>query len=399
MKILMATPYIGLTYGGPGKVVTELARGLGQAGLQVDLITTTSNGATPLEVQTNQWIDSSSYRVCYFPSWNRHDLIWSNTFVMWLRQHIEQYDLVHTHCLFMPLMAMTHHLCRSRQIPYLMTPHGMLEPWALAYKAWKKRLYYDAVEKPALRQAEAVHVLTSTEAAQVQTLGFSQTVVIPNGIRREEFETLSDPALFYQQFPQTEGKTLILFLGRIDPKKGLDLLASAFAIAHQQLPHSHLVVAGPDSIGFLETARQYFADAGVLDAVTFTGMLSGALKQAALAAATVYVAPSYSEGFSMSVLEGMASGLACVITKACNFPEAAEAGVADVVDATSDAIAQALIHRLAHPALAQAMGDRARHFMFQYYTWERIARQLAQRYDQIVTERSPKLWREKLPIH
>lgn len=91
----------------------------------------------------------------------------------------------------------------------------------------------------------------------------------------------------------------------------------------------------PDNIGFSKTAENYFTEAGCLDAVTFTGMLTGSLKHAALAAASLYVAPSYSEGFSLSVLEGMAAKLPCIITTGCNFPEAAAAQAALVVDINS----------------------------------------------------------------
>ena len=123
---------------------------------------------------------------------------------------------------------------------------------------------------------------------------------------------------------------MVLGLGRIDPKKGLDLLAKAFTKAHQVFPDTQLIVAGQDNTGFLPIAQNYFEEAGCSSAVKFTGMLTGEIKYAALAAANIYVAPSYSEGFSMSVLEGMASGLPCVITTGCNFPEASE--VSEIVD-------------------------------------------------------------------
>jgi glycosyltransferase involved in cell wall biosynthesis len=264
----------------------------------------------------------------------------------------------------------------------------MLEPWALSYKAWKKRLYFSTLEKPALQKARAIQVLASSEAKNINALGFEHTIVIPNGIHSQEFQELPDPEQFYQQFPATRNKTLILFLGRIDPKKGLDLLATAFAQIHNQFPHTHLVVAGPDSIGFLPTVKSYFSQAGCLEAVTFTGMLKDSLKNAALTAANLYVAPSYSEGFSMSVLEAMASGLPCVMTTGCNFPEAAAAKVARVVDIDAESIAKALITCLAHRKEAKAMGDRARQFILQNYTWDIAAKKLIQVYSDILNTKA-----------
>ncbi len=261
----------------------------------------------------------------------------------------------------------------------------MLEPWALSYKAWKKAFYYALFEKPALNRAGAIQMLASTEAEGAKPLNLKAPIVIaPNGIHRQDFETLPAPEAFYQKFPDTRNKTLILFLGRLDPKKGLDLLAPAFAKVHAQFPQTHLAIAGPDNIGFLPTAQGYFAEAGCLNSVTFTGMLTGSLKYAALAAASIYVAPSYSEGFSMSVLEGMASGLPCVITTGCNFPEAAAAQAAYVVSINAGELAAALIQCVSTPQEAKAMGYRARHLIFESYTWERISSKMIEAYTAIL---------------
>jgi glycosyltransferase involved in cell wall biosynthesis len=222
----------------------------------------------------------------------------------------------------------------------------------------------------------------------LKSLGFNHSIVIPNGIHRQEFHVLPDPQIFYQQFPICRNKQSILFLGRVDPKKGLDLLALAFAKVHQQFPQTHLVIAGPDSIRFFSIAQDYFKQAGCLDAVTFTGMLTGSLKYSALAASMLYTAPSYSEGFSMSVLEGMAAGLPCVITTGCNFPEAGDAQVAHVVDIEPNAIAKALLYCLEHPQEAKAMGDRARQFIFENYTWNHSARKMVEIYELLLRKRS-----------
>ena len=153
---------------------------------------------------------------------------------------------------------------------------------------------------------------------------------------------------------------------------------------HENTP---LVVAGPDSIGFLPNVKVFFDKAQCAHQVTFTGMLSGDLKWSALAVAQAYVAPSYSEGFSISILEGMSSGLPCVITTGCNFPEAAKANAAKVVDIQADAIAQALIEFLSDPLAAKVMGDRARQFVLDHYTWDSIAAQLIEVYTAILTKK------------
>jgi glycosyltransferase involved in cell wall biosynthesis len=387
MKILMITPYVGSNYGGTSKAVKDLAQEISSLDISIDIITTNANSSEKLDVFLNAWLAEKDYRIRYFDCWHRNDFIISVSLINWLINHVVDYDLVHTSTVFAPLVLLAHWICQLRQIPYVVTPHGMLEPWALSYKGWKKRFYYTLFEKPTIRQASAIQVLANSEANNIKSLGLKHTVVVTNGIHRQEFETLPNPELFYQQFANTRSKTLILFLGRIDPKKGLDLLAPAFVKVHNKFPQTHLVVAGPDSIGFLTTAQSYFAQVGCLDAVIFTGMLTGSLKYAALAAATLYVAPSYSEGFSMSVLEGMASGLPCVITTGCNFPEAATAKAAYVVDINADAIADALIQCLSYSQQTKAMGDRAREFIFQNYTWEQAGKKMLQVYKAIIEKK------------
>jgi glycosyltransferase involved in cell wall biosynthesis len=385
MKVLMLTPYLGSIYGGPSKVVKELAQEISHLGIKVDIVTTNANSSSNLDSPIDTWILEKYYRVQYFSCWHRHDFIISLPLANWLFHNVINYDVVHTHTIFSPLISFAHWVCKVHQVPYIITPHGMLEPWALSYKAWKKQFYYALCETFAFKGASAFQVLTAAEANNVKSLGLTcPSIVVPNGIHCKEFELLQRPEMFYEHFPSTRHKDLILFLGRIDPKKGLDLLAPAFASVHRQFPQSHLVVAGPDIIGFLPTVQAYFSQAGCLDAVTFTGMITGSLKSAALAAASFYVAPSYSEGFSMSVLEAMASGLPCVITTGCNFPEATREQAVYIVNINTDEITKALIQCFSAPGEARKIGERARNFVFQNYTWEHSAKKLAQVYYTIV---------------
>lgn len=388
MKILIVIPGIGPVYGGTSKIAIELAQALGKREIIVDIVTTNANGLADLDVTLRKWLKEDFYRIQYFPRWHIGDYKPSISLTNWLLNHVADYDLVHTIAVFSYPVSITHWACQFKGVPYINNPQGMLEPWALSYKSWKKRIYYKLIEQSSLHNASAIQMLNLAEAKNAEPLQLKAPIVlIPNGIHEQEFKELPSPEPFYQKFPHTFDKTLILFLARIDPKKGLDLLAPAFGKVYSQFPNSHLIVAGPDTIGFQSTVEDYFEKAGCLNAVTFTGMLTGSMKHAALSATSAYVAPSYSEGFSMSVLEGMASALPCVITTGCNFPEAAIAKVAHVVEISSDAIANALIDCLSNPEQAKAMGDRAREFIFEKYTWDKIASQLQQVYSNILQQK------------
>jgi len=235
-----------------------------------------------------------------------------------------------------------------------------------------------------LKNSHYIQAVASVEAEKIKNLGFKNIITVPNGLSIEHYLKLPDAKIFCQKFSRTVEKKIVLFLGRIDPKKGLDLLAPGFAQLHDAFPDTHLVIAGPDLIDFTPTVREYFSQLNCLDAVTFTGMLTGELKYAALAAASLYVAPSYSEGFSMSILEGMAAGLPCVFTEGCNFPEAKAAEAAYVVPVDSQAIAEALLKAFRNPEQSQRIGANGQKLILDHYTWKKSAQSLATTYQQIL---------------
>ena len=385
MRILYVVPYLGAKYGGIAKVVTGIAQSVGRAGAQADIITTDADGEQRQAVVHHTWISEDGYRVMYFPCWHRQDFILSQSLVRWFGQQGQAYDLIHTHSIFAPLIAAVQWQCRQHGWPYVTTPHGMLEPWALAYKAWKKRTYYALVERPALRGARLIQATASREAAHIQALGLETPIeLIPNGLHRAEFETLPDREVFYAAYPALRHKRLLLFFGRIDPKKGLDLLAPAFARIHAKYPDTHLLVVGQDNIGFLPRAKEFFAAAGCLESVTFAGWMSGPLLYAMLRSVELHIAPSYSEGFSMGILMCLAAGAPTIMTDGCNFPEAGAAGAACIVECSVEAIAQALDRYLGDPAAARTMGARGRAFILDHYTWERVAQKLLATYERIL---------------
>ena len=382
MKVLLVIPALGPVYGGPSKIAPAVAKALGKRGLHVDLVATEANGSENLEVPTGRWLERDGYRTQFFTRLGRAEYKPSFSLWSWLVRHVRDYDVVHSESTFnFPVLACAL-ACRWRGVPHVLNPQGMLEPWALAYKQSKKALYYRLIERPwVLRTASAIQALNGSEAVNLRALQLGPPVVtVANGI--EPGETVPpEPAhreIFLDHFPALRGSVVILFMHRVDPKKGLDILAVAYASVRRSFPQTHLVVAGPETLGFEKTARGYFLNAGIGEAeVTFTGRLDGDLRRGALAAASVFVAPSYSEGFSMSVLEAMAAGLPCVITEGCNFPEAGAADAVRIVPAgNAEAFATQMQEILAQPAAAHEMGARAHELVLSRYTWPRIAEEL-----------------------
>lgn len=382
MKVLFVIPALSSIYGGTSQAVLDLAEAMGRRGNSIDIVATNAAGTTQMDVPLLKWVENEYYRVQYFPYADWFDYKFSLALTLWFFRHVSSYDIVHTNAVFSYPVFPAHLACLLLNVPYIMTPHGMLDPWALKYKAFKKNIYYQLLEKPFLQRASAIQMLCNSELEKTEPLKLnSKAAIIPNGIHKGDFVALPDPQLFFSTFPHTRNHRLILFLGRIDPKKGLDLLAKAFGKVHEKFPDTHLIIAGPDNIGFSSTAKSFFQQNDCSDSVTFTGMLRGQLKLSALASASIYVAPSYSEGFSVSVLEGMASKLPCILTTGCNFPEASAANSALVVNTDSDSIANAIFWCLNNPSEATSMANRAQQLIFSTYTWDQIAVKLDQLYN------------------
>jgi glycosyltransferase involved in cell wall biosynthesis len=269
----------------------------------------------------------------------------------------------------------------------MISAHGMLEAWSLRQKALKKQIYSLLVERCNLDRAHCLRALTRFEAEDYRRFGLRQPiVVIPNGV---DVPQDASPTWFFDTYPQLRGKRVVLFLGRIHVKKGVDLLCRAWAQMRIGAD-KHLVIAGPDSENTLAGIRALVDELGLTHSVTFTGMLTGNRKWSALAAAHTFVLPSHSEGFSVSVLEALGLGVPAVISRACNFPEVDESKTGKIIDATVDEIASALSTVLSLPTVElQAMGERGKALVRDKYQWNVISQQFRETFDWMLGGSTP----------
>jgi glycosyltransferase involved in cell wall biosynthesis len=266
-------------------------------------------------------------------------------------------------------------------IPVIISAHGMLEPWAMRHGRWKKRIVSAWFQRKDLQRASCIHVNTRQELEGIRQLGLTNPVaIIPNGVDLEHEDVRVDAGTWTQRFPETLGKKLVLFMARLHRKKGLDHLLRAW---HQVQPDHrdwHLMVAGPDC-GLEREARALTARLGMADRVTFTGGLDGWAKRQALAAASLFVLPSRSEGFSIAVLEAMAARIPVIVTPGCNFPDIARCGAGTEVVAHADDTARGLRRMMESSAAERAeMGRVGRSLVQQKYTWDVVARQMLEVY-------------------
>ena len=286
---------------------------------------------------------------------------------------------VHIHGLWESSTRVAASTARRLQKPYLVSAHGMLERWALRNKSFKKRIYSALIERENLQGAACLHALTQAEAEDYRRFGLRRPIaVIPNGVSAPESAS-GEP--FFEAFPQTQGRRLLLFLGRLHFKKGLDLLIPAWAALARRFPEAMLVLAGPDSENTQVAVQKQIAEYGIEDRVLFTGMLQGEMKWSALAASECFVLPSYSEGLSIATLEAMSLGLPVIVTDHCHLPEVAAAGAGWEIPATRKNLQDALELVLSSsPGENRERGARGRALARERYSWQRVGMQMAELY-------------------
>lgn len=381
MKILHIVISLAPEWGGPTKVVTELTEALVKKGLEISIFAPVKKG-DEVKIVRPKGVNLRLFEQGFFARW------WSGyspALAKAVAQEIDKFDLVHIHELWSYPHFMTYRTAKKIKKPYVITVHGGLEPWAINHKALKKKIYSVLVQKRILREAVALHAITNEEVKHIRAFGVdNRTIMIPNGINLKEFQTLPVRRDLEQLYPQLAGKQVLLFLGRLHPKKGLDILARAFGKVARERDDLCLLVVGPDSEGYRAEVVKILAAEGTLDKVVFAGMLTGHEKLAVLGGADIFVLSSYSEGFSMAVLEAMVSGLPVIITRQCHFPEVAEAEAGLVIEPEVGQLATAMEKLLDEPQLRQEMGGNGRRLVNEKFTWDKIADQMIEMYDEVL---------------
>lgn len=372
MKIVHTLPSLAREQGGPPHSVTHLCSTLAtKAELNVNIY-------SEREQNDDSNLIKPSGDVNLFLLAHRRQGHWLARQKM-LKQLLQPsgVTLIHDHGLWLPFHHCVAMLGKSKQIPLVVSPRGMLEPWALRRYLYKKRVAWILYQRRNLSRATVIHATSRAEATHVRQLGLSQPIaIVPNGIN---LPALQNECKSNRQFRRRR----ILFLSRLHPVKGLLHLVDALKIA---LPATwEVVIAGPDEANHRREVESAVRNAHLDNQIRFVGAVNDTQKWELYRTADLFVLPSFSENFGIVIAEALAAGVPVITTRKTPWRELETHGCGWWIEGGVKPLVDALQHAIAAPdAEREAMGKNGRSLISQKYSWSEIADQMLGVYQWVI---------------
>lgn len=387
MKILHIVPSYWPAFGrgGPTWSVHNLNKLLVQKGFEVTVFTT--NIGLGNKIRINQEYILDGVKVWYFPitfapwqySWAMHDA---------LKRRVIEFDAIHITSVFLAVSTLGAYYAKKFNKPYIISPRGNLMKEPLKHNHFKKLSYLFLIERKNLRDAAAIHFTAEIEREEYISAKspLKKSFVIPNNHNYEP-ETSYYKDLSYdlrKKYGIPEKAKIILFLGRINWKKGFDTLIPAFIEVLKKEPESVLAIVGEDD-GYNDELQFLIDKHGLREKVFFTGLLIGFEKVEAFKNSEIFVLPSYSENFGMAVLDAMAIGVPVIITEKVGLAESVnKAGAGIVIKKDKDELANSILKILQNRDLSKKMGEAGRKLAQVEFGSEKIAEKWISAYNDLV---------------
>jgi len=383
LRVLHVISSVSRLRGGPSVSVHNMLKALRCRGIVVDLIATDDDGGRGrLDVPLDRPVEREGQSMRFFPR-QTVKYEFSAPMLRWLRAHVRDYDVVHTHGLFgwAPLAAAW--CAKAAGIPYIMRPAGVLDTWGLRNKSrLVKALSLRLIEGPLLESAAAVHFTTALEQTRAAALALPiHPIVLPTGMDVDTSPREIDaPA----EVPALGERRMILYLARIHPIKRVDALLLAYA-ALEGRQSTALVIAGDGDATLIRRLQQLAANLGVARDVHWVGFADGALKRWLLSRAALFVLPSDSENFGIAVVEAMNAGLPVVVTEGCGLADfVARNGAGIVTDGTVEGLREALTSLLGDAGQRRARGEAGREAVHRELSLEALGTRLENLYQSVL---------------
>lgn len=377
MKILHIVPYYipAYRYGGPIWAVHGLCKSLTQLGHEVHVFTTNVDGSNNYDVSLGVPVDIDGVKVWYYPSQRLRRLFYSPNMKKALKQSINSFEIVHLHSIFLWPILVGARISQKKQVPYLIMPHGMLVKDLIKRKSrWIKSLWIKLFDQYTLEHASGIHVTSKLEEEELKSFGFKLPPIfmIANGI--DIPDTISKKRA-------KDNENIILFLSRVNWKKGLDRLIEAMVYVSK----GRLIIAGNDEEGYQKTLEQIAIKNGVSNRIKFIGPVYNQDKENLLNSASMLVLPSYSENFGIVVLEAMSYGCPVIVTPEVGLADVvAKYGAGLVCEGEPDILGENINRLLDNPDLGVEMGKIGQRVVQEQFSWVVIARQMERVYQNIL---------------
>lgn len=380
-SVVQIIPSVSEVHGGPTQVLQLMERALASQGIAAETVTTDDDGVG--RRLCGETLDSPVVRRYFRKDTEFYKV--SFRLAKWLLRGVNRFDVVHIHALFSFSSVAAAWAARRAGVPYVITPHGSLSPYGMTRRRrLMKSLSLRFVEGPLLREAAAVHFTSEVEREHAAALGIPMRGVViplgyeasPAGSRRRFLEALPGVHLFSHA---------ILFLSRLDPVKNIEALIASLALLKAEGLRPALIVAGAGPSEYVEELQQLAAAKGIADQVFWLGHVSGDLKADALAAADVFVLPSFSENFGMAVVEAMSARLPVVLSEGVALAAAVQAAGAGIaVSPSAEQLADGLGRLLRDEELLKRAADAAVAMVQRDFSLSVMGRRLFDLYESLV---------------
>ncbi len=388
MKILHVTPSIAKVRGGTSQAVLDMVKALQITNVDTEIATTNDDGDNLLDVPLSKCVKYHDVPVWFFQRFSPNikplrEYAFTSELTQWLWQNISQYELVHIHALFSYPSTIAMAIARLKNVPYIVTPHGLLCEWSLQQSTHKKQTYLKLIEQANLDNSQMIHFTSEKEQQEVSLLGLQKpNCVLPLGISLPT--KISDARQrLRQQFNIPPDEPVILFLSRLHYKKGLECLIPALSkLIHHRFT---FILAGNGTPDYEAEIESLLLKNGLRDRTLVVGFVEGETKDILMQGSDLFVLTSYSENFAVSVLESLAVGVPVLVTPGVALASVVKQNqLGYVPDLDVTAIAQALEDYFNNTQIAQKMGEQGRQLVAEKYTLEKTALQLQQIYQTVL---------------